>query len=153
MDNNEDRRKNDEAFRLKIVEQQAEIKTLLSGNTESLKALQTELTQYNMRLLNVEHTLWGGPGSDNVGLLERHRRLQRNWAVFFSILIFLGNWLGDFAKKFTAQWFNSVEYNSPAQRWKADQKRPKVRVYKIYQKAPQPDEDETQDSQPKAPPN
>lgn len=137
----EDRRRNDEAFKLKLIEQQGEIKALLSSSNAKIEELAKELSLHAMSLSEIRWALWGGPKESDVGLLEKHRRLQRNWTFVVSVFAFIFSAFGKSAEPLISKYVSDRVYNSASQKWMREQKRPRVRVYKIYRKA-EPKEDE-----------
>jgi len=121
----DERRKIDEAFKFKIVEQQAEIK----GDVKEIKEA---VRDHGMRLLNVETALWGYPKGDSIGLLEKHRKLARNWAIVISICAFVFSAVGRLISPLYDKWVADWAFNSPSEKWLRETRRPKVRIFKLY---------------------
>lgn len=120
-----------EAFKIRLIEQQAEIK-------EALKNIQETLRNHEFRLLEAEKALWGK--GESVGLLEKHRSLLRTWAIIISIGSFLAAAVGKIISPLYDKAISDYVFNSPSQRWMREQQRPKVKVFKIYRKAENPSE-------------
>lgn len=130
----EERRKHDEAFRFKIIEQQAEIKGLISETKDGIHHLKETVADHGIKITNIESALWGYPKSDSVGLLESHRKLARNWAIVVAICSFIFSAFGKSASPVIEKLITDWSYNSVSERWLREQKRPKVKVYKVYRK-------------------
>jgi hypothetical protein len=131
MENYEERRKADEQFRLKIVEQHGEIKALLSSSTARLEELSKEINAHTVAIAEIRYAMWGGPRESDVGLLEKHRKLARNWTIAVAVSAFvfsaLGKLISPLYDKAVTEWI----YNSPSEKWSREQARPKVRIYRI----------------------
>jgi len=91
---------------------------------------QRQIDELNLRITRIEKVLYGLDG-ENVGLLEKHRALKKQWTIIVSVCIFvfsaLGRIISPLYDKFVSDWV----YNSPSQRWEREQKRPRVKVFKI----------------------
>lgn len=122
-----ERRKVDEAFKFRIVESQAEIKALLSAQNSTIKGLEDATSRNSMAIAEVRFALWGGPKESDVGLIEKHRRLARNWTIVVSVCAFVFSALGKIASplwnKLVADWV----YNSPSMKWEREQQRPRIK--------------------------
>lgn len=133
---NEERRKADEAFKYRIIEQNAEIKVLVSSTNTRIEDLSKELNAHTVAIAEIRYAMWGGPKESDIGLLEKHRKLARNWTIAISLCAFLFSALGKIISplydKFIADW----AYNSVGERWSREQKRPRVTHYKIYEAPP-----------------
>jgi hypothetical protein len=129
----DERRKNDEAFRLRIIEQQAEIKALLTQADKSLREIHDQLNTHGLKIVDLEHALWGGPGVGDIGLLERHRRLARNWTIAVALSAFLFSALGRIISPLYDKWIADWAFNSVSERWEREQKRPRVTHYHIHE--------------------
>lgn len=123
----EDRRKNDEAFRLKVVEQQGEIKQLIHQQIAEVKTLAEKIQDHGIKIVNIESALWGYPKTEDGGLLEKSRNQNRKWLILFSIMNVLWWGLIGLIKPIYTKWVTDYVYNSPSSRWMAEQRRPKVR--------------------------
>lgn len=139
----DDRRKADESFRYRIIEQQAEIKALLTQSRESLESIKLAQAQQGIKITSIEHTLWGGPGVEDIGILEQHRRLAKNWTIAMAICTFIFSAVGKSVAPLVNKWVNDYIFNSPSEKWRVEQKRPRVRKYvvKINPPPPPPDPD------------
>lgn len=135
----EDRRKADENFKFKIVEQHAEIKALLSSSNAQIRDLSDDLKTHSMAISEIRWALWGGPKESDIGLLEKHRKLARNWTIAVSVCAFafsaLGKIVSPLYEKAVADW----AYHSVGTRWMVEQRRTKVRKYIIHQTIAPPD--------------
>ena len=120
----------EDAFRIRIVEQLAEIK----GDVKEIKASSAD---HGVKIMNVESALWGYPKGDGIGLLERHRVMKRNWAIIVAVCAFAFSALGKIVSPLYDKWVSDWAFNSPSQKWLRESQRPKRTVYKIYQK-PEP---------------
>lgn len=136
---NEDRRRNDEAFKMRIVESQAEIKTLIATTNQHLNDLNTEIANHARALLEIQHCLWGGPRESDIGLLEKHRRLNRNWTIAMGVVAFLWASLGKAVSPILQKWAEDYYANSPAHKWMVEQSRPKVKVIRVYPRKGEPE--------------
>lgn len=129
----DERRKHDEQFRIRIIEQLAETKAIVTEGKDSLKSIQRELAEHGSKIVDVQHALWGGPGIGDIGLLEQHRRTVRNWAIFIwigvGVVSFAGHLISPLYNKFIAEYL----YNSVSEKWLREQNRPKVRKYVIHE--------------------
>jgi hypothetical protein len=143
VSSDEDRRKFDEAFKFRIVEQQAEIKTLIAGQSVELKSVKEEQARQAISIAEIRYAMWGGPKESDVGLLEKHRRLVRNWAIIISVSAFVFAALGRIISPLYDKMITDWAFNSPSERWMRETQQPKVRVYKIYRKKelPEPPEE------------
>lgn len=134
----EERRKADEAFKYRIVEQNAEIKAIVSATNSRISELATDIKDHAMAIAEIRYAMWGGPKESDIGLLEKHRKLARNWTIAVAVCAFLFSALGKIVSplydKFVADW----AYNSVSERWTREQRRPKVRVYHIHENAQPP---------------
>lgn len=135
----EDRRKADEQFRIRIIEQLAETKTIVTQGKESLKLIENQLTDHGIKITDIQHALWGGPGIGDIGLLEQHRKTVKRWAIFSWVGVFvlslIGHLISPIYNKLVADW----TYNSVSERWIREQKRPRVRHYKVEINADKPE--------------
>jgi hypothetical protein len=135
-----DRRKNDDNF-LRIIEQQGEIKSLLSSSNTRIEELTKVIAGHSMAISEIRWALWGGPKESDVGLLEKHRKLARNWTIAVSLCAFLFSALGKIVSPLYEKAVASWAYNSVSERWLRQQQRPKVRVYKVIRKKePEPED-------------
>ena len=127
----EERRRNDEAFKLKLIEQQGEIKSLLGQSHIQIAGLSNKIDKHAMDISEIRWALWGGPKESDIGLLEKHRKLARNWTIAVSICAFafsaLGKIISPLYEKAVADW----AHNSISERWLREQQRPKIRHYTI----------------------
>lgn len=130
----EERRKHDEIFRFKIIEQQAEIKALISETKEGIHHLKESIAEHGIKITNIESAIWGYPKSDSIGLLENHRKMARNWVIVGSVCAFIFSAFGKSAAPLIEKFITDWSYNSVSERWLRQQKRPRVRIYKIYPK-------------------
>lgn len=125
----EDRRRNDEAFKLKLIEQQGEIKALLSSSNTKIEKLSEDRARDAMAISEIRWALWGGPKESDIGLIEKHRKLARNWTIAVSICAFtfsaLGKLVSPLYEKAVATW----AYNSVSEKWLREQQRP---IHKHY---------------------
>jgi len=144
MTNEFDRRSLDEQFKRDLIKQLTAIETRQELFNKSVEAMRSEMTQLNSHYLTLHEVLFGGPTGDSIGLLEKHRILRRNWTIAITILVFLANFLGQFAKKQLDKYMANLQYQSPAERWKAEMSRPKVKHYTIINKI---EPEEKQDGQ------
>lgn len=137
----DDRRKADETFRYRIIEQQAEIKALLTQSREALENIKRTQAEQGLKITGVEHTLWGGPGVGDIGILEQHRRLAKNWTIAMGICTFIFSAVGKSVEPLLQQLVTSWTYNSTSERWLREQKRPKIKRYVIHNTPPPPKEE------------
>jgi hypothetical protein len=144
MSSEYDRRVIDEQFKRDLVKQLTAIETRQEMFNKSVEAMRGEMTQLNSHYLTLHEVLFGGPTGDSIGLLEKHRILRRNWTIAIAIVVFMANFLGEVAKKQLDKYMVNLQYQSPAERWKAEKSRPKVRHYTIINKVV-PDTEEKQD--------
>jgi hypothetical protein len=133
---NEDRRKQDEQFRIRIIEQLSESKTLLLQGKESLRNIEAQLGEHGLRIKEIQQTLWGGPGIGDVGLLELHRKTVRNWAIFIWIGVFILSAVGHIIAPLYNAAVDKWAFNSVGEKWAREQKRPRVRKYIINETPP-----------------
>lgn len=130
---NEDRRKADEAFRIRIIEQLSESKVLLLQGKESLRNIEAQLGEHGRHITDIQHTLWGGPGIGDVGLLEQHRKTVRNWAIFTWVGVFILSAFGHIIAPLYNAAISKWAFESVGERWAREQKRPKIRKYIIHE--------------------
>lgn len=130
----EERRKADEAFRIRIIEQQAEIKMLVGETRSGLSDLKADIAEQGRKISDIESTLWGYPKSDSIGLLEQHRKLAKNWSIVVALCAFIFSAIGKSFSPVIEKLVTDWSYNSVSERWLKQQKRPRVRIYKIYPK-------------------
>lgn len=123
----EERRKNDEAFKFKIIESQAEIKTLIHSQSIRVDGLSGEHAKNAIAIANLQYALWGGPKESDIGLLEKHRRLNRNWTIFMAIVVFIANAFGYLAKAYVSKWLTAPVYTSPAKAYLQEKNTQKIR--------------------------
>ncbi len=128
----EERRRNDESFKLKLIEQQGEIKALLSTSNARIEELTKELSGHSMAISEIRWALWGGPKESDVGLLEKHRKLARNWTIVISVFAFIFSAFGKSAAPLIEKVITDWTYNSVSERWLREQQRPKVKHYTIH---------------------
>lgn len=133
----EDRRRPDEIFRLKVVEQQGEIKALQQQTNSEIRGLAERINEHTKKISDIETALWGYPKSDEEGLLSKFREESRSqgkkWAIFFIILNMVVGATVFLMKPFYDKWASDIVFNSPSQKWLAEQRRPKVRKYIIHE--------------------
>lgn len=132
----DDRRKADEAFKFKIIEQLAEIK----GDIKEIKA---DTKEHGERVLNIETALWGYPKGDSPGLLEKHRSMLKMWAIIISIASFLAAATARIISPIYDKLVSDWAFNSPSEKWVRESARPKVKIYKIYRKSDAAEAQET----------
>lgn len=135
MNDDSERRKADENFRFRVIEQHAEIKALLGSSTSQLKTLADDISAHTLAITEIRWCLWGGPKESDVGLLEKHRKLNRNWTIIIAVCAFLFSALGRLISPLYDKAVTDYIYNTPSEKWKQEQKRPKVRVYHIRETA------------------
>ncbi len=123
------RQADDEAFKYKIIEQQAEIKT-------DVKDIKDDIKDHSRRITDIESVLWGYPKGESIGLLEKHRSLLRTWAIIITILSFVATAVARLISPLYDKWVADWAFNSPSEKWLREQKRPKIKVYRITQSAP-----------------
>jgi hypothetical protein len=96
--------------------------------------LKEKAADHSRRLSDIEEEIWGYPKGKGEGLLQKVRDNNRKWAIVGSIVVFLGalvgRSIGKVYDKFVLDWV----YNSPSSKWLQEQQRPKVKIYRIYQK-------------------
>lgn len=125
----EERRRNDEAFKLKLIEQQGEIKALLSSSHTKIEELKQELAAHSMAIAEIRWALWGGPRESDVGLIEKHRKLNRNQTIAVCICAFAFSTLGKLVSPLYEKAVASWAYNSVSEKWLREQQRP---IHKHY---------------------
>ena len=130
----EERRKADEAFKYRIIEQSAEIKAIVSSTNARLEDLSKEINAHSLAIAEIRYAMWGGPSLSDVGLLEKHRRLARNWTIAVGVCAFLFSALGKIASPLYDKLISDWAFNSVSEHWKREQARPKVKIYRIYPK-------------------
>lgn len=138
----DDRRKNDENFRFRIIEQHGEIKALLSAQNTKIDELSREINHHSLAISEIRWALWGGPKESDVGLLEKHRKLARNWTIAVSLCAFLFSALGKLVSPLYEKAVASWAYNSVSEKWLREQQRPKVRIYRVQRKKEVPPDEE-----------
>ncbi len=134
----EDRRKNDEAFRFRIIEQLGEIKAISSSTNARIEKLNADVAGNSLAISEIRWALWGGPKESDIGLLEKHRKLARNWTIAVSVCAFLFSALGKIISPLYEKAVATWAYNSVSERWLRQQQRPRVRVYKVIRKKEPP---------------
>lgn len=142
---NEERRKADEAFKFRIIEQNAEIKALVSSTNTRIEELSKDITAHTVAIAEVRYAMWGGPKEADIGLLEKHRKLSRNWTIAMAVCAFLFSALGKIVSPLYNAAISSWAYNSVGERWAREQKRPKNTHYHIHEKITPPPETENKD--------
>ncbi len=149
MSDEKRRSSDDEAFKYKIVEQQAKIQ-------EGIDGIKEDIRDQGRRIIDIESALWGYPKGDSIGLLEKHRKLAKNWAIAISVCAFVFSAVGRLISPLYDKWVADWAYNSPSEKWLRESQRPKVKVYKIYRKKetsePSQQEAENDHAAPKAVP-
>lgn len=132
----DERRKADESFKFRVIEQHAEIKALLGSQNAELKAVSDDIKSHSMAISEIRWALWGGPKESDIGLLEKHRRLARNWTIAVSICAFAFSALGKIISPLYEKAVSMWAYNSVSEKWMREQQRPRVRKYVIHESPP-----------------
>lgn len=127
----EDRRKNDEAFRIRIIEQQAEIKALVGEAKLGVSELKADIAEHGRKISDIESALWGYPKGDSIGLLEQHRKLAKNWSIVVALCAFIFSAFGKSAAPLIEKFVTDWTYNSVSEKWLREQQKPNVRHYHI----------------------
>lgn len=125
----EERRKFDADFKFKIIEQQAKLEALLTHNNRITDEIKGTQADHGRKIANLEHALWGGPGIEDVGILEQIRRNAKTWTIIVSICVFIFSAIGKLISPVVSHWITDYIFNSPSEKWKVEQKRP--RVYRV----------------------
>lgn len=123
------------AFKYQTAAQLGEIKEAINGIREDVK-------DHGLKIVNIESALWGYPRGDGIGLLEKHRKLTKNWTIAISVCVFIFSALGRIISPLYDKWVADWAYNSPSEKWLRESRRPKVTVLKIIRKRePEPTEE------------
>lgn len=113
------------AERLKAVEVRLES---LGGDNKEIKQ---EIVKLKMAQLDLHYTLFGGPKPDDVGLLEKFRKLLYRFGIAILLatgcVAFAGKLISPIYDKLVSDW----AYNSVSERWLRDKSQPKVTHYTI----------------------
>ena len=128
MDN--ERRREDDRF-VRIIEQNGEIKALISSTNSRIESLSKDLKEHAVAIAEIRYSLWGGPKESDIGLIEKHRKLNRNWVIAMSICAFIFSALGKIISPLYDKVVTDWAFNSPSEKWSREQKRPRVRRYII----------------------
>lgn len=87
----DERRVSDERFRIDISQRLAAIETsqkLYHAEIKSIiENIFTEANEMKRQLNTLHYTIYGGPGADNVGLLERFRSLLMKAGIYTTIAV------------------------------------------------------------------
>lgn len=109
--------------------------------THAIEALSREIQQnhagISLRVSNIEEEIWGFPKGKGLGLLQKIRDNNRKWTIVWAVCVALFAALGRVASSLYDKAVTDWVYNSPSQRWEREQRRPKVKNYKIYMKSDQ----------------
>lgn len=130
----EDRRRNDETFRLRIIEQQAEIKALVGEAKLGVSELKADIAEHGRKISDIESALWGYPKGDSIGLLEQHRKLAKNWSIVVALCAFVFSAFGKSAAPLIEKIVTDWTYNSVSEKWLREQQRPKIRKITVHVK-------------------
>ena len=147
----------DERFRLELGQRLTAIETSqkiyhdeMKSIIESLhKQIETnkvslthDVSSVKMTLSELGYTLYGGPKADNVGLLEQFRKMAWKMGYVFTAIMALVGFGGKILTPLIVKAIEEWRFASPAHRYMAEQKRPKItrKVYKVYQTPPPPAE-------------
>lgn len=109
----EDRRKNDETFKLKVVEQNARLEAMLKNVEQHLEKLDDVIQVNSFKIADIQYALHGGPKPDDIGLFEKHRIIVRNWAIAVTVFSIILKFGGDIAKDALSKWINP-QVHAPA---------------------------------------
>lgn len=127
MPPNDDRRIADEGFRRELAER---LKALEKSNdflAASVDKLDKSLSGFKIEQLQLHYTLFGGPEADNVGLLERFRKMatRDKWIIWIgaALIGFGGKLVSPIYNRLISEW----AMNSVSEKWRAEQSRPKVK--------------------------
>ena len=141
----EDRRLADEQFRREIAERLKGLETtfeiLRADFNRNIEDIKREIVTVKMGNMELHYSIYGGPKSDDIGLQERLRK--QRWierAVYtgiVAVIVFLGNLVKPVWDKAVTDWV----YNSPSEKWKVEQKRPKVKHITVRITRPPEDEE------------
>ena len=128
----EERRQFDNAAHLEIVRLIGEMQGKLTSVSDKVSNFNDQLRDNHNAIKELQWTLWGGPKESDIGLLEKHRKLARNWTIAVAVCAFIFSALGRIISPLYDKAVTDWVYNSPAEKWKMEQSRPKRTVYKVY---------------------
>lgn len=135
----DERRKFDADFKFRIIEQQAKLEALLTHNNKATDEIKSAQTDHGRKISNLEHALWGGPGIEDVGILEQIRRNAKIWTIIVSVCVFIFSAIGKSVAPLIGKFVTDYIVSSPSEKWRVEQKRHKVRVYKVPARRIEPD--------------
>lgn len=130
-----ERRKMDEEFRRQLAERLKALEISFDTVREELKDLRKEIVDIKLAELDLHYTLFGGPKADDIGLLEKFRKLLYRFgaalAITMCLIAFAGKLISPMYNRIVADWL----YNSVSERWLREKAQPHIKKYIIHQKA------------------
>lgn len=103
----EERRKADESFKFKMVEQMASVQVMLKNIETHMDKLDDNVTTNYLQVKDIGYALYGGPRPDDKGLLEKHRDLAKKWAWLIAVIGVLANSVGYVVKEYLRKAINT----------------------------------------------
>jgi hypothetical protein len=127
----DDRRVADEAFRRELAERMRAVEIGLTESRSQFKEILSAILDMKMSQMELRYTLFGGPKQDDVGLLEKFRKMLWKAGIAMAVVVGVIAFLGKLIAPLYDKAVTDYVFNSPSEKWKVEHSKPKI-THKTY---------------------